>query len=138
MKIILYILRVYSSYCFMIGLHIIADFSSIPENNLDISESDIRDFISSTLRDWGLKELWSYYHTFGEKNEITGVIALAESHLSFHIWPEKFYMSLDIFVCNFGEDNSRKAEFVFQKFREHFHPETCEVQRLERYAQKRP
>jgi S-adenosylmethionine decarboxylase len=30
---------------------------------------------------------------------VSGVLVLAESHVSIHTWPEKSYAALDIFVC---------------------------------------
>jgi S-adenosylmethionine decarboxylase len=47
--------------------------------------------------------LHSYFHKFGEGEGVTGVIALAESHISVHTWPEYGYMAIDIFMC--GECN---------------------------------
>jgi S-adenosylmethionine decarboxylase len=30
---------------------------------------------------------------------VSGVLVLAESHVSIHTWPERDYAALDIFVC---------------------------------------
>ena len=122
----------------MIWLHIIADLFDIPDSRLDISEAHMKKFITHILSLNKLQELGCYYHTFWNKNEITWVIALAESHVSFHIWPEKKYISLDIFVCNLWEDNSKKAENVFQWFLDEFSPESYELQKLERHGTKKP
>lgn len=43
--------------------------------------------------------LGSHFHTFGEGGGVTGVLLLAESHLSIHTWPEYHYAALDIFMC---------------------------------------
>jgi S-adenosylmethionine decarboxylase len=40
----------------------------------------------------------------------TGVLLLAESHLAVHTWPELRAVTLDVFVCNMVNDNTRKAE----------------------------
>ena len=40
---------------------------------------------------------------------ITGVVLLAESHLAVHTWPELAAATLDVYVCNFGADNSARA-----------------------------
>lgn len=42
--------------------------------------------------------LQSYFHEF-EPQGITGFIALAESHISIHTWPEHNYAAIDIFMC---------------------------------------
>ena len=45
------------------------------------------------------------FHTFGQGMGVTGVLILAESHISIHTWPERDnYSAIDIFVCS---DNDR-------------------------------
>lgn len=43
--------------------------------------------------------LTSHFHTFGGKGGVTGVLLLAESHISIHTWPEHHYAAIDIFMC---------------------------------------
>jgi S-adenosylmethionine decarboxylase len=38
-------------------------------------------------------------HHFGEGHGVTGVVLLAESHISIHTWPEHGMAAVDIFVC---------------------------------------
>ena len=38
-------------------------------------------------------------HDFGDRAGFTGVVMLAESHISIHTWPEKSYAAVDIFMC---------------------------------------
>lgn len=38
------------------------------------------------------------FHQFSPQG-VTGVIAIAESHLSIHTWPENSYAAVDIFTC---------------------------------------
>jgi S-adenosylmethionine decarboxylase len=47
----------------------------------------------------GATILRSDIHHFGEGMGVTGVLILAESHLSIHSWPELEYAALDVFVC---------------------------------------
>lgn len=42
--------------------------------------------------------LGSIFHSF-PGGGVTGVVALAESHISIHTWPETGYAALDIFTC---------------------------------------
>ena len=47
------------------------------------------------------------FHSFGQGMGVTGVLILAESHISIHTWPERNnYSAIDIFVCsnNYGLD----------------------------------
>ena len=100
----------------MIWLHIISDLKKINFDSLQLSEEKIKLFISNSIKQVWLTELWSYYHTFWKHDEITWIIALAESHVSFHAWPEKDYISLDIFVCNTTSNNSDKAKKLYNMF----------------------
>lgn len=43
--------------------------------------------------------LHSYFHAFGGEGGITGVILLAESHISIHTWPEHGFAAADVFLC---------------------------------------
>lgn len=47
----------------------------------------------------GATILHSYFHKFDGGAGITGVVALAESHISVHTWPEHCYMAIDVFMC---------------------------------------
>jgi S-adenosylmethionine/arginine decarboxylase-like enzyme len=116
----------------MIWIHIIADLKKINFRKLELTENTLKTFISTSLKEVWLTELWNHYHTFTNPDEITWVIALAESHITFHTWPEKDYISLDIFVCNIENNNSNKAKALYQEFIAFVHPWEIEEQIIER------
>ena len=43
--------------------------------------------------------LHSHMHQFGEDGGCSGVVVLAESHISIHTWPERAFAAIDIFMC---------------------------------------
>ena len=45
------------------------------------------------------KVLQKNFHSFGEEQGITGMLLLAESHISIHTWPESHFAAVDIFMC---------------------------------------
>ncbi|MCW5772734.1 MAG: adenosylmethionine decarboxylase [Rhodospirillaceae bacterium] len=47
----------------------------------------------------GATILHSYMHPFGEGMGVSGVVVLAESHISIHTWPERGYAAIDLFMC---------------------------------------
>lgn len=57
--------------------------------------------------------LHSYFHKFDQGEGVTGIIALAESHISVHTWPEHGYMAIDIFMC--GDCNPRVSSSYIAK-----------------------
>jgi len=66
-------------------------------------------------------------HNFGEGSGVTGVVLLAESHISIHTWPELKYAAVDIFMC--GACDPQRAIPVLG---EHFLTDTMAVRALER------
>ena len=47
----------------------------------------------------GATVLTERWHHFGSGFGYTGVVILAESHISVHTWPELGYAGIDVFMC---------------------------------------
>jgi S-adenosylmethionine decarboxylase len=47
----------------------------------------------------GATILHSHFHHFSPNGGVSGVVVLAESHISIHTWPERDYAAIDIFMC---------------------------------------
>ncbi len=47
---------------------------------------------------------------------VSGFVLIAESHISLHTFPEKYYLSLDMFSCK-PFDTEQAVEYVKQQFR---------------------
>ena len=43
--------------------------------------------------------LHGHFHHFGPDGGVSGVLVLAESHISIHTWPERDFAAVDIFMC---------------------------------------
>jgi S-adenosylmethionine decarboxylase len=60
-------------------------------------------FIESALREASEAAdatiLHSHFHHFSPNGGVSGVIVLAESHISVHTWPERNFAAVDIFMC---------------------------------------
>lgn len=56
--------------------------------------------------DAGATVLTHHFHHFSGGG-VTGVLLLAESHISIHTWPEHDYAALDVFMC--GNTQPRRA-----------------------------
>lgn len=86
--------------------------------------------------DAGLTIVDEKYHLFpdwqGQPGGITGTILLAESHLAIHTWPERRGVTLDVYVCNFTDDNSGKAQHLFDTLLVAFRPRQQVVNRINR------
>ncbi len=51
------------------------------------------------------------FHQFSPQG-VTGVVAIAESHLCIHTWPEYGYAAVDIFTCGEGFKPREAAEMI--------------------------
>ncbi|GAB4476058.1 MAG: hypothetical protein OHK0044_21740 [Burkholderiaceae bacterium] len=121
----------------MQGLHLTGDLfecgcSAAFLTDLETLSTLCRD---ATLRA-GLTIVDEKYHVFpdwqGQPGGITGTVLLAESHLAIHTWPERRGVTLDVYVCNFTEDNSGKAQQLFDELVVAFRPTNQVVNRIER------
>lgn len=77
--------------------HLLAEFrgcSLTKLNNLEFIEASMR----AAAAEARATVVNSSFHKFGPQG-ISGVLVLAESHLSVHTWPEHGYAATDIYVC---------------------------------------
>ena len=69
----------------------------------------------------GLNIVGDVFHQF-EPQGVTGTVLLAESHLAIHTWPEEGFVTVDVYVCNYLNDNTHKALKLYTSLKEHFKP----------------
>lgn len=50
--------------------------------------------------------LHSHFHHFSPYGGVSGVLVLAESHISIHTWPERDYAAIDLFMCGSCDPNN--------------------------------
>lgn len=85
-----------------IGLHLIIDYHNCKLDKLCEDLSNLSYIISSVrekLDSSGISVLGVNSHFFAA-NAISVSFHLSESHLHFHTWPEKEYVSFDFFCCS--------------------------------------
>ena len=70
------------------------------------------------------------FHIFTPNNGVSGVIVLAESHISIHTWPERGFAALDVFMC--GDAQPMKTIDVLK---EAFSPRHVSLQEIKRGLQ---
>ena len=62
-------------------------------------ETDIRGVLDAVIADLGLKAVGSVWHTFPDEGGVTGMIALTESHLACHTYPEHGTATFNLYCC---------------------------------------
>jgi S-adenosylmethionine decarboxylase len=56
------------------------------------------------------------FHKFNPHG-VSGVVVIAESHLSIHTWPEFGYCAIDVFTCGDTIDNKKAVNHMKQMFK---------------------
>jgi S-adenosylmethionine decarboxylase len=78
------------------GMHLLVDlWGGEKLDDLDHTERALTDAVRAA----GATLLHTHLHHFSPNGGISGVLVLAESHISIHTWPERGYAALDIFMC---------------------------------------
>ena len=95
--------------------------------------AQLRAFCLRACADAGLVTLGDVFHQF-QPQGVTGVVLLAESHMAVHTWPELGAVTLDVYVCNFGADNSGRAQALLDDLVQAFAPARVERHRIVRGA----
>lgn len=84
------------------GQHLLADLQGI-EPALLRDPDQINAMLREAAQAAGARILHGHFHTFGEGMGVTGVLLLAESHISIHTWPESRFAAVDIFMCGLAQ-----------------------------------
>ena len=81
----------------VLGSHLLLELKDCnPELLNDLSF--VRRAMIKAARDVGATIVGESFHHFSPQG-VTGILAIAESHISIHTWPEYGYAAADIFSC---------------------------------------
>lgn len=67
-----------------------------------------------------------------ENSGYTLAVLLAESHFTLHTWPENNSVAMDVYVCNFSQDNTDKARNLAKWVSEYYQSANPQVQEIMR------
>jgi S-adenosylmethionine decarboxylase len=62
-------------------------------------ETALRSIFRQIITDLGLKTISEIWHTFDGEGGVTGLIALTESHLTCHTYPEHLTATFNLYCC---------------------------------------
>jgi S-adenosylmethionine decarboxylase len=108
------------------GTHVLADLGGIAADRLRDAAA-LEAILVNAAKSAGATVLAAHFHHFGGEHGVTGVVLLAESHVTIHTWPEHRFAALDIFMCG----KARAEDAVAQIARE-FQAEVRNVRTCER------
>ena len=127
----------------MQGLHLIADAYALGCGiDLVTDAARLETLCADAARVAGLKVLNTSFHAFDAPSSenshgtslpsggVTGTVLLAESHAAIHTWPELNAATLDVYVCNYLQDNSAKAQSLFDALLAALKPARTRIERV--------
>jgi S-adenosylmethionine decarboxylase len=82
--------------------------------------SFIREIMLAAANESGATVLGESFHQFSPQG-VSGVILIAESHLSVHTWPEHGYAGADIFTCGTRVKPEKAAEVIIERLKPRTH-----------------
>jgi S-adenosylmethionine decarboxylase len=106
----------HNSVHFTRGNHLILDLWGCDKDFLT-NTSQIETTLKEAAEEAGATVLFSNMHHFGGEYGVTGVVGLAESHMSIHTYPEHGYASIDAYMC--GDCDPRDT---IERLKAHFKP----------------
>lgn len=80
-----------------LGRHLIAEFYGCNSSTLN-DVAKIEQEMLRAAHAVGATVVGHTFHKFAPQG-VSGSVVIAESHLSIHTWPEKGYVSVDIYTC---------------------------------------
>ena len=125
----------------MQGLHLTADLHRCHCAPQWLTDAEtLGQHLLQAVAETGLQAVAQLFHRFPatlhqgqlRTGGVTATVLLAESHLCIHTWPEQGAVTLDVYVCNFGDDHSAKAQQLMQALIALFAPEHSERHTLRR------
>ncbi len=96
-----------------LGRHILAEVYDCEEDILN-SVIGVEEIMVSAAQEAGASVREVAFHKFAPQG-VSGVVVIAESHLTIHTWPELGYAAVDVFTCGDEVDPWVACEFIFEK-----------------------
>ena len=109
-----------------LGIHLLLD---LKECNLELLDDlqFIRQAMLGAANEAGATVVGESFHKFSPLGA-TGIIAISESHLCIHTWPEHGYAAVDIFTCGSDFTSRKAAELIIERL-ECSQPTITEIRR---------
>lgn len=90
-----------------LGRHLLLELEDCNEGILNDLEG-LREAMLTAAIDSGATVMGESFHRFSPQG-VSGVVIIAESHLTIHTWPEYAYAAADIFTCGTSVEPERAA-----------------------------
>ncbi len=102
-----------------LGRHLLVELNECNReiiNNLEL----LKDAMLEAAIKSGAVILGESFHRFSPQG-VSGVVVIAESHLSVHTWPEYGYAAVDVFTCGCTVDPQKAADVLIERLESRNH-----------------
>ncbi len=82
----------------VLGSHLLVELNGCSDRLLD-DVNQVKATLLDAANAAGATVVGEIFHEFSPAG-VTGVVAIAESHISIHTWPEHGYAAVDVFSCS--------------------------------------
>lgn len=97
-----------------LGIHILAEYYHCQAKVLDNVEV-VKQAMTEAAKIANATIVETIIHQFSPYG-VSGVVVIAESHISIHTWPEHEYVAIDIFTCGATLETQKAIDFLNQVF----------------------
>jgi len=91
-----------------LGLHVLLDLDGCPSELL-ADPVKVRNILATAAKSAGATIVGEAFHEFNPPG-VSGVLLIAESHLSIHTWPADGKATLDVYTCGDTFDANNAAD----------------------------
>ena len=98
----------------ILGRHLIVELSHCDRSTLDDPQL-VERYVKEAVRRCGATIVQSVVHRYNPQG-VSGVVVIAESHVSVHTWPEYGYAAVDFFTCGETIDPYLAHEYLVKVF----------------------
>ena len=95
---------------YALGRHLLLELKNCNREVLNDLEF-LRECLSEAAIQCGATMLGESFHHFSPQG-VSGIISIAESHISIHTWPEYGYAAVDVFTCGDTVDPAEIADLI--------------------------
>ena len=99
----------------VLGTHVLLELRECDPQLLD-DLAYIREQLLNAAATVDAHVIGESFHQFSPQG-VTGILSIAESHISIHTWPEHGYAAADIFTCGDQTKPDRAAAYIIAALR---------------------
>jgi len=97
----------------ILGRHLLAELTGCRPAVLN-NQEQLEKIMLEAARCSGATVVDSVFHHYNPQG-LSGIVVIAESHISIHTWPEYGYAAVDCFTCGTSVDPWKALEYLKEK-----------------------